>query len=362
MARDLTQHVARHNDPHSQQHEVDKAEARERRRKRQVPTGWDEVPGIARNPGNRVIECVFRSQSKGWCFLMSSTGPRVVAGAEYVKSATARARKLAKGKRRREREGRVTVDPVAFKSGLQSIVLTLPPWAVRTVESIGPSERDDLLRHLISSIAKEAETASGRKLFSGACHLDTAVPHFHCDLEKVDEAGFVHPKNLARTGGPWLVGADRMEREFPGLLGSLEREKFERAMARKGDLLDVRLARCIDEKLARWIEARGLSAKYRREREAYAAAKRKAQGRVAEERIVESALEIFARKGIWLLSYRSMSFAMWRMIPAEVRKPIALAIRSVQTVRKVQRALDRIEGDLVYGHRPMTIERISISP
>jgi hypothetical protein len=95
MARDLSKGVAEHNDPNSKKHEKDKAEAAERRAVRHVPAAWDEIPSVSRPPGNRVIEGVFKSPIKGWCFLMTPGGPKVVPGPEYVSKAVARSKQLA---------------------------------------------------------------------------------------------------------------------------------------------------------------------------------------------------------------------------------------------------------------------------
>ena len=334
--RDLTTRVAEHNDPASKQHRIDKAEAADRRKTKWRPAGWDPSPAVVRKAGNRVVDGVFRSPSKGFCFLMRPAGARIVQGTDYVSAASARAKQLSRYKRIRKRDGKERTDYGRYKSGLASIITTLPPWAMRTLEKVSESKLEFLLLALAEEQAREGKRISGRSMFSGAVHQDTAVLHFHTDWEKVDPATkFAHPKSNFLSAGPWLVGADRINRTFPGLLSDWEEKRLGEHLKRKDEqhLIDVQLSRRLDRVLEEWIRFEGLEREFEKEKKEYKEKKKKEQKTRSEEKWIEAALDDFAKRGVWRLAYQTMTLAAWRMIPRELRGPVILAIRATQVIR-----------------------------
>lgn len=335
--RDLTPRVAEHNDPSSTQHGIDKSEAARRRQTKWKPAGWDPSPAVVRRAGNRVVEGVFKSPTKGFCFLMHPAGPRIVPGPDYVSAASSRSKALRRYKRERVRDGHKRMDTGRYKSGLASIITTLPPWSMRTLEKVSESKLEFLLLALAEEQAKLGKEISGRSMFSGAVHQDTAVLHFHTDWEKVDPVTkFAHPKSNFLSAGPWLVGADRINRTFPGLLSPWEEKRLGEHLKRKDEqhLIDVQLSRRMDQVLEEWIRFEGLEREFEKEKREYREKKKKEQKARTEEKWIEAALDDFVKNGIWRLAYQTMTLAAWRMVPPELRRPIQLIIRATQVIRR----------------------------
>ena len=259
---------------------------------------------------------------------------------KYTKQALAMSRARARYVRIRIRDGKERRDYGQYKAGAVSLVTTLPPWAVATVGRIGPSEREDLMLRLAEAQARLIHGVSGRPMFGGGVHLDTAVPHWHSHIPKTDEQGNVYPKANFFTAGPWLTGTCRIERKFPGLLTQWKRDRMEANLkkTRRADLVDLAATEAIDAELENWIRERGLWHHYERDCAEYVAKKTKAQQEEPVKRITQAALGYHHRTGVWPLAWQTMSLTMWRLIPPEIRPVIMLSIRAVQVVRRPKRA------------------------
>jgi hypothetical protein len=102
---------------------------------------------------------------------------------------------------------------------------------------------------------------------------------------------------------------------------------------RMEDLIDLKIARIIDEETERYIRDTGRWAQYEKDCEAYRKDKAKKQKVEKQAAIVQAGLAHFALAGVWPLAYGVMTLAMWRMVPKEIRKPVMLSIRAFQILR-----------------------------
>lgn len=337
MPQELTHAVAWHDDSNSRVHEKHKRQKAER-----LATHYEPVPAIERQVGGGILDGVFHSPVKGYSFRMKSgSAVRAADGEAYTREALAMSKERARFTRVRIRDGKERREVGHYKHGAVSLVATLPPWAVRTVARIGSSELEHLMLYLAEAQAKEIKAVSGRDMYGGGIHLDTAIPHFHNHIPKSSVKGEPYPKAKFLTAGPWVTGAHRIEAKFPGLLTDKKREQLKRHLARKDTehLIDVRCAAVIDRELEKWIRERGMWSQYQADCNEYRRRKEKAQREEPLRRLMQSAVGHHSRSGVWPLAYSAMSMTMWRMIPRELRGPILACIRVHQIIRQPSKAL-----------------------
>jgi hypothetical protein len=337
MPQDLTHAVAWHDESNSALHAKHKREKAAR-----LETHYEPVPAIERQVGGGILDGVFTSPVKGYSFRMKSgSAVRAADGEAYTREAIAMSKARSRFTRVRIRDGKERREAGRYKHGAVSLVSTLPPWAVRTVARIGPSELECLMLYLAEAQAKEIKAVSGRDMFGGGVHLDTAIPHFHSHVPKSSAQGEPYPKSNFLTAGPWLTGAHRIEAKFPGLLTEKKRDQLTRNLARKdvAHLIDIRCAAVIDRELEKWIRERGLWAEYQADCEDYRRRKTKSQREEPLRRLMQASVGHHARNGVWPLAYNAMSMTMWRMVPRELRGPIMACIRIHQIVRRPSKAL-----------------------
>lgn len=338
--RPLTDHSIDHDDPACEQHGIDKEQKRER-----LKTAWEPVPTIAAARG-RIIEGLTKTPVQGFCFRMRAGEARREDGEQYRKDAKAMERKARTAKRTRIRDGKERKDTIKYKHGAQSLLATVPPWGWGTLKRIKDSERDFLMLRLAEVCSKKIEEISGRKTFGGGIHFDANAkdsffPHIHCHVPKVSEDGTPHPKEKFICCDDWTANTLRVEANFPGLLSPKKVKRAKDNLAKKDPLktgrkvIDTEVQEAMDKALEHWIESRGgLWAQYQKDKATYAVWKKKEEKLEPARRVVKANLSYFAQSGVWLPSYRSMTLAMWRMIPRDHRPAITLAIRASQHVRK----------------------------
>ena len=337
MARDLSPHVAKHDDPTSAQHEIDKAQ-----KKLRNETHYEASPAIEIKAGGGILDGVFKSPVAGFCFRMKAgSAEKAKDPAAYTREVTRASRERVRFKRIRERGGRKRTDYDRYKHGAVSLVTTVAPWAVPSLARIGRGELENLMLHLAEVVAAEVEEASGRPTFGGGVHLDTEVPHLHSHILKVSEDGWAYPKARFLTAGPWTVGAARIAEKFPGLLSENKEALLKANLARKRveNLIDLRCARRIDRELETWIRDRGLWAKYLKDCEDYRRKKARVQKEEGQRKLMQAALSYFSRERVWPLAAHLMKVSMMRMIPKEIRPAVIMAIRAKQIIRRPVTAL-----------------------
>jgi len=331
MAQDLSREAAEHDNVFDPRHDRDKAA-----KKRRLETSYEAVPAVETVAGSRVIDGIFRSPIKGFSFVfLGGEARKAVDPAAYTRSAIEMSKQRAKFKRVRLRDGKEVKDTGRYKHGAVTLMTTLPPWSVRAVERLGPSELEHLMLHLASKQAEAIETASGRPAFGGACHFDTAVPHFATHLPKSSPDGVVYPKADFRTTNSWNVGTRRIEKKFPGLMTPRKLELLKGNMEAYGDKLPIEMlaSDVIDNELEKWIKSRGFELQYEADCKAYFKAKKKAQNEEPLKPLMQAALGHFHRHLIFPIAYSAMSFAMWRMIPRAIRPGVMLSMRAKQVIR-----------------------------
>jgi len=338
MARDLTADVARHDDATSDQHERDKRE-----KKARELTEYTAGPALVRRAGSGIVEG-FTSPVAGFCFRMENGKPARQADADaYTSEAIKMAKERAHYFRLREREdGSTRKENGKYKTGAVSLLITLAPWAVPTVGRLKPEARDNIMMHLASVQAAKIKEVSGRETWGGAVHWDTAIPHANLHIPKTAPAGqdgkpgMAHAKSRFLTAGSWTTGADRITRKFPGLLAPQQAELLADNLGRKdvAHLVDVQSSRATDAALEEWIKQAGLWAAYEKDCEEYERRKRKEMAAEKHRRLMQASLSHFHTSGIWPLTLSAMRLNMWRMLPREIRGPIALAIRAQQFIKQ----------------------------
>lgn len=337
MPQDLTNAVAWHDDSTSPLHGIHKQKKAER-----MATHYEPVPAIEREVGGGILDGVFKSPVQGFSFRMHyGSAVRAADSEAYTREAIAMSKTRSRFTRVRIRDGKERREAGRYAHGAVSLVTTLPPWAVRTVARIGPSELEHLMLYLAEAQAKEVKAVSDREMYGGGIHLDTGIPHFHNHIPKSSAKGEPYPKSKFLTAGPWIVGAHRIEAKFPGLLTDKKREQLTRHLSRKdtAHLIDVRCAAVIDRELEKWIRERGLWTQYQADCEEYRCKKMKAQREEPLRRLMQASVGHHARNGVWPLAYATMSMTMWRMIPRELRGPIMACIRVHQIVRNPSKVL-----------------------
>ncbi len=337
MPLGLTLAVAGHDDSTSALHALHRARKAVRK-----GIDYEPVPALEREAGGGIIDGIFNSPTKGFTFkLRGGYARRVSDPAAYTREVVAMSETRARYVRIRIRDGQERRDYGRYKHGAVSLVTTLPPWAVRTVARIGPSELEDLMLRLAEAQSREVMKVSGRETYGGGVHLDTAVPHFHSHIPKTSADGKPHPKALFLTAGPWIVGAHRIEAKFPGLLTEKKRDLLNHHLDLKdrAHLIDLRCAEVIDRELEKWVRERGFWADYQADCDDYRRRKIKSQKEEPLRRILQAALGHHARSGVWPLAFGVMNLTAWRLIPRELRSPIMACIRVHQVIRQPSKML-----------------------
>lgn len=329
--RDLTPGVAKHDDATSEKHQRDKREKKARDR-----IEYKATPALAREAGSRLVEPCFNSPIKGYSFKILQGRAGIVDGEKYTEEIIKISQDLARCKRVRIRDGKERVDYVKFKAGVSSLVTTVAPWGVKTLERLDSDARQQLLLHLVEVQAATIKRISDRPVYGGGIHLDTALPHFHLHVQKTDWDNTIYPKSRFLTAGPWAVGAQRISHKFPNLLTEQKKRMLESNLERKDTtyLVDLHVALELDEAMEMWIRAKGLWKNYQADCEEYQKRKAKVQRDEKYQALMSAALERFVIDGIWPIAYKAMTLAMYRMIPKELRGAIMLAIRTTQIIKR----------------------------
>jgi hypothetical protein len=347
---DLTDAVAGHDDETSA---INKKHKKEKALRLQV--AYEPVPAVYREPGSGILDGISAPPgATGFSFrLRSGTASKAKDASIYTKEVTALARKRKKYLRIRNRNGKQTRDTGVYaKSGGVSLVITASPWHVPTMARLGQNELEDLMLRLAEVAGREIQDVSGRPLYGGGAHYQTAndktgtpgfLPHFHFHVMKSADGdppgtpGFPYPQGKFLSAGPWITGSSRIETRFPGLLTEKKRELLRKHLARKDQahLIDMKVSAAIDremenfirEKGALWVQQAAADAKE------YEKKKKRAQEKEPLQRIMQAALGHHARCGVWPLAYQAMTLSMWRMVPRELRTAVTLSIRAFQIVR-----------------------------
>jgi hypothetical protein len=321
---DLTRDVARHDNVGSARHARDKEQKAIRDRVK-----FEAVPAVEMTAAGRWQDGVSAKPKTGFCFRVIGGSASIMDGKAYVRAALKRSKELARVKILRDRNGKQVTDYLTRKHGIESLVGTVPPWAAPIISKLGKSEREVFALAVAEKVHKAA-TDHSRPLFGGGWHEDTDIPHWHFHCEKQG------PKARACRAAPWSVGADRIRRKFPDLLSQEKLEMLEDNLSKKRleDLIDLKIARIIDEQTEAYIKDTGRWAQYEEDCEAYRVDKARKQKVEKQAKIVQAGLAHFALAGVWPLAYSVMSLAMWRMVPAELRKPVMISIRAFQVLRK----------------------------
>lgn len=342
--QNLTKNVAHHDNPNSAKHRRDIAEKRERDK-----IDWIPISKLSKEAVGKSVDGVSQSPRNGFCFwIRDGRASRSKCDKEYTREALRRSRELRKLPYQRTRNGKTTTDYLRRKHGIDSVVFTVSPWAQDTVRRIGNSERQELSLFLAEKINKEIKRISGREMFGGGVHEDTGVLHFHCHVQKTT------PKATFKVAGPWTCGSYRIAHKFPDLLTPTKREMMESNLSKKdfAHLVDIHVSLKIDEEIEIWIRERGLWKQYEEDCQAYVRRKTKSQKQEKDAPLIKASLAHFALGGIWPLAYRAMTLTMWRMIPAEIRKPVMLSIRTFQIIRSPVRGSLYLLHDLTRMKQP----------
>jgi hypothetical protein len=342
--QNLSKAVAHHDNPNSKKHARDVAEKKERDK-----VDWIPINKLGKEAVGKSIDGVSGIPRKGFCFWMrDGRAGRAKNDSEYTRAALKRSRELQKLPYTRTRNGKTTTDYLRRKHGIDSVVFTISPWAQATLERIGASEREELSLYLAEQINKEVKRISGREMFGGGVHEDTGVLHFHCHIQKTT------PKSTFKIAGPWTAGSYRISKKFPHLLTQAKRQMLADNLAKKdfAHLVDIHVSLKIDEEMERWIKDRGLWKGYEEDCQIYLKRKTRSQKEEKDAPLIKASLAHFVLGGIWPLAYRAMTMTMWRMIPAEIRKPVMLSIRTFQVIKSPVRGSLYLLHDLTRMKQP----------
>ncbi len=341
--RNLSREALGHDDPNSRRHAKDKREKKDRDAVDFVP-----VPSPLRAGGKELTGVDFDADSAGFMFafggrnenMTSALGVSEVPIAERVDARKYRARILKEEKERRRfrrlvtKNGKEVETWGRHKCGAVSLVVTVPPWCMPVINTLEDDERDALLLRVAHAAARRMREVSDRVPWGGGCHLDTDIAHFHFQVPKTSPAGENWQKSKFRTGGPWLVGADRMDRQFPDLLPKKQKELLEGHKAKKGQLVDLEIAAAVDFQMGKEFRNMGLSKKYDEACRDYVMRKKRAQDTEQTRRLLRESLRFFVLEGVWPLAAGAMSLTMWRMLPKEFRPLVVNSMRIMQVISK----------------------------
>mgnify|MGYP001766661670 CR=1 FL=1 len=339
--RPLSREAFDHDNPNSRRPAKDKREKGERDAVDFVP-----VPSPLRAGGKELTGVDFDADSAGFMFAFgdreanfaAALGDQPLPAADKVDAVKYRKRILAEEKGRRRFRRTVTKNGKEVetwgqhKCGAVSLVVTVPPWSMAVLNSLEDDVCHALLLRVAHAAGKRMQVISGRVPWGGGCHLDTDIAHFHFQVPKTSPAGENWPKSQFKTGGPWLVGADRVERQFPGLLSEKQKELMESHKARKGQMVDLEIAAAVDTHLGEEFRRLGLEKEYENSCRDYVRRKQRAQETERQRVLLREALRFFGIKGVWPLASGAMELIMWRLIPREHRKLVMTSIRLTQMI------------------------------
>lgn len=339
--RPLSREAFEHDDPNSRRHWTDKRQKEERDAIDFVP-----VPSPLRAGGKELTGVAFDTDSKGFMFSFGDASANSAAAlgdislpaASKVDAGKYRKRILREEKERRrfrrvvQKNGEEVETWGSHKCGAVSMVVTVPPWAMSLINRMEDDERDGLLLRSAHAAGNRMQEVSGRVPWGGGCHLDTDVAHFHLQVPKTSPAGENWQKSKFKTGGPWLVGADRVERQFPGLLSQKQKGLLEDHKKKKGQLVDLEIAAAVDSHLEEEFQKMGLDKDYKEAQREYVLRKKRAQETERHRVLLRESLRFFGINGVWPLATGVMKFAIWRLIPSEHRKLVMQSIRLTQII------------------------------
>lgn len=339
--RPLSREALDHDDPNSRRHFKDKTEKSARDAVEYIP-----VPSPLRAGGKELTGVDFDADSKGFMFSFggrddnaaAALGVSPLPAAGRVDARNYRARILNEEKERRRFRRTITKNGKeietwgSHKCGAVSLVVTVPPWSMSLINSLEDDQRDALLLRVAHAAGTRMQEVSDRVPWGGGCHLDTDIAHFHFQIPKTSPAGENWTKSKFKTGGPWLVGADRVDRRFPGLLSSKQKELMESHKKRKGQTVDLEIAATVDKHLESEFHRLGLEKDYEDACRDYVRRKKRAQDTERQRSLLRESLRYFGVKGVWPLAAGAMELVMWRLIPREHRKLVMTSIRLTQMV------------------------------
>lgn len=339
--RNLTREAFEHDDPDSRRHVKDKREKRERDAVDFVP-----VPSPLRPGGKDLTGVDFDADSKGFMFSFGDRdenfsaalgdkplpSPAKVDAVKYRKRILKEEVERRRFRRRVPKNGKEVETWGSHKCGAVSLVVTVPPWSMSVINQLEDDERDALLLRVAHAAGKKMQEVSGRVPWGGGCHQDTDIAHYHFQVPKTSPAGENWAKSKFRTGGPWLVGADRVDRQFPGLLSPKQKELMESHKSRKGQMVDLEIAAAVDSHLEEEFRKMDLAKEYEEACREYVRRKKRAQETERHRSILRESLRFFAVDGVWPLAAGAMRFCMWRLIPREHRKLVMTSIRLTQAI------------------------------
>lgn len=350
MTRELSREAAEHDNACAKAKRIG-AETRHQKDKRQKAersaTEYRQTVALARGAGSKIVDGIFeeRGEAVSYCYeatekhgLVRSKDP-----ADYIR----RAIRMSESRRafQRYKENGKPNGHGHYKHGAVSLITSVAPWQVSILKGLPQDERDLLMLDLARIEAKTIKEISGRDVFGGAVHYDTAVPHRHVHIPKTDEAGNLHPKAGFLTVGGATVGWDRIARTFgedSGLIEPDSLDHYHTNFAKKyapadgappRKLIDIECARACDQAFLDFVKRNDLIKEYDAAKKAYISKKIKALKAERYRPIMRAALDEFARSREWFLARQQMKMSMWRLLPKEWRLPIQLTIRCTQLVR-----------------------------
>ncbi len=354
MIRELSREAAEHDNASAKpkrgkesRHQRDKREKKER-----VATEYRATVALAREAGSRIVDGIFDEKGEEHSFCFRFYGGRICRekdAAKYTRAAIKMSAERAVYQRTKEvtdKDGKTILRPNGhgrYAHGAVSMISSVAPWQVATIKRLPQDERDLLLLQLAEVEAKTIKDVSGREVFGGSAHYDTAVPHRHIHVPKTDKDGNIYPKADFLTAGGATVGWDRIIRQFgedSGLVSEQNLERYRSNLAKKYDngrkLIDVECARACDDFFVNvWLQK---NPEYRKsfQKDCLGYSGRKiAELKAGKHRpLMSAAVDEFVTVGIWPLAYQAMNFAMWRLIPRDIRPVVVIAIRTTQAVRR----------------------------
>ena len=339
--RNLSREAFDHDDPASRRHAKDKREKADRDAVDFVP-----VPSPLRAGGKELTGVDFDADSKGFMFefgdrdenCSAALGDQPLPSPAKVDAGKYRSRILREEKERRRFRRSVTKNGKevetwgSHKCGAVSFVVTVPPWSMSVINLLEDDQRDALLLRVAHTAGNKMQEVSERVPFGGGCHLDTDIAHFHLQVPKTSPAGENWAKSKFKTGGPWLVGADRVDRRFPGLLSGKQKELMESHKKRKGQMVDLEIASAVDKHLEDEFRRLGLEKDYEESCREYVRRKKRAQETERHRILLKESIRFFAVDGVWPLAAGTMRFCMWRLLPKEYRTLVMTSIRLTQII------------------------------
>ena len=339
--RNLSREAFDHDDPNHGRHGRDKQAKKARDAVDFVP-----IPSPIRIGGKELTGIDFDPDSAGFMFQFGNAAENTEAALgkspiplpQRVDSKVYRKRILSEEKTRRRfrrvvaRNGQDASAWGYHKCGGLSLVVTVPPWSMTLVNQMEDDIRDKFLLEVAHAASEKMKEVSGRVPWGGGLHLDTGIAHIHFQIPKTNPEGVNWEKAKFKTGGPWLVGADRIDRKFPDLLSKKQREIMQGHKTRKGQLVDLEIASAVDDFMEKRFRQMGLEKDYEESCRDYVVRKKKAQDTERDRHFLRESFRYFAVGGVWPLAASIMRFAMWRLIPKDYRKLVMTSMRMTQII------------------------------